>query len=76
MTPSKCRAARALLGWTQAELERQAGICDTVISDYERGAAKGFSQLSLRCMEDALKRSGIVFVTEGVLLVVPSIQKG
>lgn len=76
MTPRKCRAARALVGWTQAELERQSGICDTVISDYERGATKGFSQLSLQCMKDALMRAGIVFVSEGVLLVLPSIQKG
>jgi transcriptional regulator with XRE-family HTH domain len=37
-TPAQCRAARALLNWSQEELVRQSKITKKTIADFERGA--------------------------------------
>lgn len=36
--PAQCRAARALLDWSQEELVRASGITKKTIADFERGA--------------------------------------
>ena len=38
LSPAQCRAARALLAWSQEELVRQANITKKTIADFERGA--------------------------------------
>jgi transcriptional regulator with XRE-family HTH domain len=35
-TPAQCRAARALLGWSQAELSAASGVATKTIADFER----------------------------------------
>jgi transcriptional regulator with XRE-family HTH domain len=35
-TPAQCRAARALLGWSQAELSEASGVATKTITDFER----------------------------------------
>jgi len=37
ISPAQCRAARAWLGWTQAELARLAGIARKTVADFELG---------------------------------------
>ena len=37
-SPAQCRAARALLAWSQEELVRASGITKKTIADFERGA--------------------------------------
>jgi transcriptional regulator with XRE-family HTH domain len=37
MTPGQCRAARALLGWSQRELEERSRVSKKTIADFERG---------------------------------------
>ena len=39
-TPAQCRAARALLNWSQEELVRQSKITKKTIADFERGATR------------------------------------
>ncbi|WP_435656791.1 helix-turn-helix transcriptional regulator [Brucella pituitosa] len=34
----QCRGARAILGWSQAELARAANVSRQTIADFERGA--------------------------------------
>jgi transcriptional regulator with XRE-family HTH domain len=36
-TPAQCRAARALLGWSQAELADASKVATKTIADFERG---------------------------------------
>ena len=38
LCPAQCRAARALLAWSQEELVRHANITKKTIADFERGA--------------------------------------
>jgi transcriptional regulator with XRE-family HTH domain len=35
-TPAQCRAARALLGWSQAQLSEASGVATKTIADFER----------------------------------------
>ncbi|MBN9506052.1 MAG: helix-turn-helix domain-containing protein [Altererythrobacter sp.] len=35
LLPEQCRAARALLNWTQAELARYAGVSRSTVRDFE-----------------------------------------
>jgi predicted transcriptional regulator len=41
MTPAQCRAARALIDMTQAELAGHAAVTTTLIADYEAGVVVG-----------------------------------
>jgi transcriptional regulator with XRE-family HTH domain len=38
LSPAQCRAARALLNWSQEDLVRASGITKKTIADFERGA--------------------------------------
>ena len=59
-TPAQIRAARALLGWTQAELAAKAGISATSLNNLERSAVD--PKLStVNAIRKALEESGVVF---------------
>jgi transcriptional regulator with XRE-family HTH domain len=55
MTPAQCRAARALLGWTQAKLAKAAGIGIPPESNFEQGrpASADAVQAMQRALESA-----------------------
>jgi transcriptional regulator with XRE-family HTH domain len=38
LSPAQCRAARALLNWSQDQLVRHSNITKKTIADFERGA--------------------------------------
>ena len=63
VTPGQCRAARALLGWTQIDLAKAAGIGQSTVANFERSklvvAAKSITKMQL-----ALEDAGIEF-TDG-----------
>lgn len=40
VTPEAVRAARGMLGWTQAQLAREAGVGTSTVADMERGARR------------------------------------
>lgn len=59
-TPAQCRAARAMLNWTQAVLAEQAGVARKTVADFELGART----LHLRTRRDitaTLEEAGIEF---------------
>ncbi len=62
------RAARALLGWSQAELAASAQIGRATIAAFESGATASMQPRLMRDVVDALKRAGIEFLdpVEGV----------
>jgi transcriptional regulator with XRE-family HTH domain len=66
MTPGQCRAARALLGITQAELADAAEAGTKTVADFERGAKRELHVITLRALHNALEEAGIEFLdTEG-----------
>jgi transcriptional regulator with XRE-family HTH domain len=52
MTPAHCRAARALLGWSQNDLASKAGVSRSTITDFERD-----SRTPIRAIIDAITRA-------------------
>ncbi len=64
LTRAQCRAARALLCWTQNELARRARISAVTVRTFERGqgSIKGSTARLLRlCFEAA----GVLFIDSG-----------
>ena len=59
--PAQCRAARALIGMTQAELAGSAVVPTSLIADYETGA-NGPRQADLDAIRAALERAGVEFI--------------
>ncbi|KAB0266970.1 helix-turn-helix domain-containing protein [Microvirga brassicacearum] len=59
------KAARALLGWSQADLARSSGVSEPTIKRLEAGdgALGGRSDTGDK-LQDALQRAGIVFFFE------------
>jgi len=61
ITNEQCRAARALLGWSQSELARASLVAQKTIADFERDAR----ELRPRTVADiraALERAGVAFI--------------
>lgn len=79
ISPDQCRAARALMNWTQAELAMQAGVIRANVVLFERGHAA--STVTRRRLQAALERAGIIFVRAdaaggaGVVLGAPAAEK-
>ena len=60
ISPDQCRAARALMNWTQAELAAQAGVIRANVVLFERGRTA--STVTRRRLQTALERAGVTFV--------------
>lgn len=67
ITPEQIRGARAVLGMTQAELAKAAGISTTGLNNIERGSADPKAS-TLRSIQAALELSGVVFLAEGEMV--------
>ena len=63
IVPSQCRAARALLGWSQPELERAARVAKKTIVEFERGARQPHPR-TLDALREALEAAGVEFIPE------------
>lgn len=64
LQPSQIKAARAMLGWTQVQLARAAGISEMSIKKIERGETDPRVS-TLTAIQTALESSGVVFLNEG-----------
>jgi transcriptional regulator with XRE-family HTH domain len=60
ISPSQCRAARALLNWTQKELALKVGVAVKTIRNFETGRRKPHG-LSRGAIRQALQEAGIEF---------------
>jgi predicted transcriptional regulator len=65
MTPAQCRAARALLDMSHAELAGRAVVPAAIIADFEAGALTPRST-DLDAIQDALERAGVELIEGGV----------
>lgn len=63
MNPAQCRAARALLNWTQPFLAEAAGLSKSTIIDFEL-ERREVSTAAQAAMKRALEDGGVIFVEE------------
>ena len=64
MTPDQCRAARALLNWSQPVLVEKSGLSIATVKRFESGQAP-VSEEAVQAMKDTLKRAGVNFISLG-----------
>ncbi|MGE5502735.1 MAG: helix-turn-helix domain-containing protein [Solirubrobacterales bacterium] len=66
ISPSQCRAARALLGWSQDQLREASGVAKVTIADFERGArARSPYADTLKRLVEAFAAAGVEFIGAG-----------
>ena len=66
LSPRQCRAARALLAWSQADLAKRASVGISTVADFERGQRSPVAN-NLEAMRAALEKAGITVLAGGVV---------
>ncbi len=64
LLPSQCRAARALLNWTQADLAAKAGVAVNTVKFFEMGERTP-QEANRKKMRDVLETAGVEFIERG-----------
>jgi transcriptional regulator with XRE-family HTH domain len=60
ISANQCRAARALLNWTQRDLSDASKVATKTVADFERGARSLYPR-TLKDIQTALETAGIEF---------------
>jgi transcriptional regulator with XRE-family HTH domain len=63
MTSAQCRAARALVNWTQQELEVAASVAKKTIADFEADRRRPYER-TLAALRSALEAAGVQFIEQ------------
>jgi transcriptional regulator with XRE-family HTH domain len=63
ISPGQCRAARALIGWTQPKLVEASGLGLSTIVDFEK-ERREVSESAVNAIANALVAGGVIFVAE------------
>ncbi|WP_294540016.1 XRE family transcriptional regulator [uncultured Rhodoblastus sp.] len=63
MTPSQCRAARALINLTQPKLAEAAGVGLSTVVDFEK-SRRAVSDVAREAIRAALEAAGVEFIPE------------
>jgi DNA-binding XRE family transcriptional regulator len=63
MKARQCRAARALLNWTQKELGEKARVSDMTIRQFELGTTNPM-RATLDALQRALEKAGVEFIED------------
>jgi hypothetical protein len=63
LTASQCRAARALIEWSQVQLSQAASIDIQTIADFEK-RFRAADETTRRRLRAALEAAGVVFIAE------------
>jgi predicted transcriptional regulator len=64
LSRAQCRAARALLEWSQEELAQHASVTQKTIADFERGATTPYARTITKII-DALELAGVELLNGG-----------
>lgn len=67
ITPGQCRAARALIGLSQGDVARAAGVSEKTLADFEREARQPYGR-TIAAIRSALEAAGVRFTEYGVEL--------
>ncbi|MGO4831126.1 multiprotein-bridging factor 1 family protein [Rhizobiaceae sp. 2RAB30] len=70
LTMEQCRGARAMLGWSQDDLAREANVARQTVADFERGARMPIAN-NLASMATALEAAGIELLVDNGLRLRP-----
>lgn len=62
ITPDQCRAARALLNWSQDQLAEAATVQQRTIARYESGEVANPHSSNMAALIDAFSRAGVAFI--------------
>ena len=65
LSAEQCRAARAWLGWTQAELAQRANIGLSAVKDFEKGSRRTLPAIRAQ-MQRAFEDAGMKFLPRGI----------
>lgn len=63
LTPSQCRAARALIDWPPRKLAEKARLEPSTVADFESGQTL-VSAAAIHALRSALERAGVKFIPE------------
>jgi len=63
ITPEQCRAARALLDWSQTQLGQASNLSLSTVRDFEKGRRIPYPN-NLSTMRQALEAAGVEFIAE------------
>ena len=63
ITSDQCRAARALLKWSQRDLKEKTLVARVTIAQFEQGASQPYER-TLRDLRIAFEEAGIEFIDE------------
>jgi transcriptional regulator with XRE-family HTH domain len=63
ITPSQCRAARAIIGLSRKEVAQAANVAERTLVDFERGARQPYAR-TLKDVKIALEEAGVEFIDE------------
>jgi DNA-binding XRE family transcriptional regulator len=61
MTPAQCRAARAMLQWSQTELAKRAKVARKTVADFEQ-EIRQLRRRSREAITEAIEAAGVHFV--------------
>lgn len=61
LLPAQCRAARALLNWSQNDLVARSGVAQATVANFERGASIPYPR-TLRDIRESLEKAGVAFL--------------
>jgi len=64
ITPAQCRAARAILDWSQEKLAESAHVGRATIADFERGTRIDVMRQNMISIINTLVAAGVEFVPE------------
>ena len=63
ITSDQCRAARALLKWSQGDLKEKTMVARATIAEFEKGTRQAHDR-TLRDLRVAFEEAGIEFIDE------------
>ncbi|MBA2401007.1 MAG: helix-turn-helix transcriptional regulator [Bradyrhizobium sp.] len=64
LTPSQIRAARALVGWSQADVAAAAGLSIPTVKRAESDVGVRVSEDAIATIGSVLKKAGVEFIEE------------
>ena len=64
ITEAQCRAARALLRWSQSDLAEKSRVGKQTLADFEREAREPYDR-TLADIMSTLEEAGVEFIGEG-----------